>query len=125
MLRAHSKDLILSCHDISLGGLGVALAEMCIAGDKGIEISLQSEIRADKLLFSESNTRWVVEVDKKDRKEFEDNFTVPITHICDATEEISDENRFKISIDGEEKIDLELDELRETWKNTLGKKMGD
>jgi len=125
MLRAHSKDLILSCHDISLGGLGVALAEMCIAGDQRIEISLQSEMRGDKLLFSESNTRWIVEVDKEDRKEFEDNFTVPITHICDETEDSSDENRFKINIDGEEKIDLGLDELRETWKETLGKKMGD
>jgi phosphoribosylformylglycinamidine synthase len=32
--------VIVSCHDCSEGGLGVAIAEMCIAGDRGAEVTL-------------------------------------------------------------------------------------
>ena len=58
---------ILSCHDISDGGLAITLCEMAIGGSLGAEIDL-SEIsktmRSDVKLFSESPTRWLVEVPK-------------------------------------------------------------
>jgi phosphoribosylformylglycinamidine synthase len=62
--------LVESCHDLSEGGLGVAIAEMCLAGQTGAEISLarvsadpEKKInRSDLLLFSESNSRFLVEV---------------------------------------------------------------
>ncbi len=40
--RAIRAGLVQSCHDCSEGGLGVALAEMCIAGRLGAEIELSS-----------------------------------------------------------------------------------
>lgn len=56
--------LITACHDCSKGGLGVALAEMSLAGAKGASIDLglvpRDEVRHDELLFSESNSRFLL-----------------------------------------------------------------
>ncbi len=66
--RAIDERLIRSCHDLSEGGLAVAAAEMAFAGGLGIELDLQplaesTGIHDDAvLLFSESNTRFLVEV---------------------------------------------------------------
>ena len=71
LLKAMDKRLVLSCHDCSDGGLAVAVAEMCISGQVGAEIDLSAmdgELR--RKLYSESNSRWIVEVDGKDVTEF-------------------------------------------------------
>jgi len=65
------KRLVLSCHDCSDGGLAIAVAEMCISGQIGAQIDLSAmdgELRTK--LYSESNSRWIVEVDGKDVTEF-------------------------------------------------------
>ncbi len=62
---AMQAGLIVSCHDVSEGGLAVALAEMCIAGRLGATID---ELPHDDLvtaLFSESAGRLVVEVEQR------------------------------------------------------------
>ena len=61
------RGLVRSCHDLSEGGLAVALAEMAMAGGLGVEASLAEVPRGDadhpaSLLFSESPTRFVLEV---------------------------------------------------------------
>jgi phosphoribosylformylglycinamidine synthase len=58
MLSAMGEGLIASCHDVSDGGLAIAVAEMCLGGDLGAAVEVGAEWEA----FSESNTRWVVEV---------------------------------------------------------------
>ena len=55
----------LACHDISDGGLAVALAEMCFAGDLGAWIDLApvlAQADPESALFAEGLTRFVVEV---------------------------------------------------------------
>ncbi|MBS3816015.1 MAG: phosphoribosylformylglycinamidine synthase subunit PurL [Candidatus Thermoplasmatota archaeon] len=121
MLSAHSKGLIRSCHDVSLGGFGVALAEMCLAGNVGIRVDVETDLRSDKFLFSESNTRWIVEVEEENIEEFEKNFSVPVQRIGSVSKE---NGRVKVKMNGNEKIDLGLKEIRKYWKETLGKKMG-
>jgi len=118
MLEAHSKDLIKSCHDISLGGFGAAISEMCIAGDTGADIEVNTDLRPDVYLFSESNTRWLVEIDKKDVDEFEENFSVPIYRIG-----TTQDDKLEISLNGEKLINLEIETIRENWKEALGNKM--
>lgn len=74
--KAMSKGLVRSCHDCSDGGMAVALAEMAFAGGLGMEINLdpyampigQDLLLNDVMLFSESNTRFIVEV--ADEKKF-------------------------------------------------------
>lgn len=61
LLEAFSKFRVYSCHDVSMGGIAVALAEMAIAGQTGFRVELENYIQ----LFSESNTRWIVEGDEK------------------------------------------------------------
>jgi phosphoribosylformylglycinamidine synthase subunit PurL len=68
-LKAIEKGIVRSAHDVSDGGLAVALAECCIAGpDKplGARIELREMMRADALLFGESQSRIVVSVREKD-----------------------------------------------------------
>ncbi len=72
MLRAMDERIILSCHDVSEGGLAVTIAEMSMGGNIGADVNLSTLglMRTDFKLFSESNTRWVVEVDKEKEEEF-------------------------------------------------------
>jgi len=68
--------LVRACHDLSEGGLAVAAAEMAFAGGLGARISLaevpnSAEAPAAVLLFSESNTRFLVEVPPEKAGAFE------------------------------------------------------
>ncbi|TWT43600.1 Phosphoribosylformylglycinamidine synthase 2 [Thalassoglobus neptunius] len=57
------RGFVRSCHDLSEGGLAVTLAEIAFAGGLGAEIQLQkSGVDATVELFSESNTRFVLEI---------------------------------------------------------------
>jgi len=56
------KKLIASAHDVSDGGLYIALAESAIAGNLGFAIDTDSEIRKDAFLFGEAQGRVVVSV---------------------------------------------------------------
>jgi len=54
--------LVVSCHDVSEGGLAVSLAEMCIAGRLGARVDALPHDDLATSLFSESSGRLVVEV---------------------------------------------------------------
>ncbi len=54
--------LLASTHDLSEGGVAVALAECCIAGDIGAKVALDDDLPAHSSLFSESQSRFVVSV---------------------------------------------------------------
>jgi phosphoribosylformylglycinamidine synthase len=75
--RAMRAGLVRACHDCSEGGLGVAVAEMALAGGLGAVIRLadvptapQHPCGDDGLLFAESNGRYVVEVRPQDAAAF-------------------------------------------------------
>jgi phosphoribosylformylglycinamidine synthase len=82
--RAILNGLVRSCHDLSEGGLAVALAEMAIAGGVGAEVELHTHLwpatadspresenlPAHVLLFAESNSRFIVEVEPKKFRDF-------------------------------------------------------
>ncbi|MEN3045612.1 MAG: phosphoribosylformylglycinamidine synthase subunit PurL [Candidatus Hydrothermales bacterium] len=64
------KGIILSTHDVSQGGIFVAICEMCFALQKGVTINIESIERPDLFLFSESAGRIVVEVKREKESEF-------------------------------------------------------
>ncbi len=74
---AMQKGLVAACHDLSEGGIGVAAAEMAFAGGLGMSLDLKNVPlgapidRDDFVLFSESNSRFLVEIDPRNKKEFE------------------------------------------------------
>jgi phosphoribosylformylglycinamidine synthase II len=62
---AMQAGLIVSCHDVSEGGLAVALAEMCIGGRLGATITTLPHDDHTTALFSESMGRLIVEVEER------------------------------------------------------------
>jgi phosphoribosylformylglycinamidine synthase len=87
LVNVIDEQLVLSCHDLSEGGLGVAVAEMVVASKNfGAEIDLRKVLsetrRSDYVLFSESASRFLVEVDEGRCKQFEEFFLgLPVSKI--------------------------------------------
>ncbi len=62
---------VVSSHDISDGGLAIALAECCILSSKGATIELEKQLtRDDNLLFAEGGSRIIFSIDKMKEKEW-------------------------------------------------------
>ncbi len=120
LTAAIDDGIVMAAHDVSDGGLGVALAEMVLSSGLGMEVSLRSVPgdlvkRDDYLLFSESNGRFIVEVEMGSEGRFE---------------EIADEkgctyarmgrvrgDRLQVEgYDGRTIIDLGHEELRDAWR---------
>ncbi len=110
--------LIQSCHDLSEGGLAVALAEMCFGGRLGATVDLPA-IRGDKFapsyvqLFCETNGRHLVEVGPGDAAQFEACVSaVPYARIGEVlpSEQV-------IFTKGQERLfKLTLSEIATAWK---------
>lgn len=71
--QAISAGLVSACHDCSEGGVAVTLAEMCIGGKLGATVVLPDGFEP-KLLFSESQARFIVEVSVDNHEAFERAF---------------------------------------------------
>jgi len=114
---------IAACHDISNGGLAAALAEMVIAG-RGAEVCLYSmgDMRTDVKLFSESNTRWVVEVKGEREEDFRRIMKdVPLYKIGEV------KGDGLVIYDGDEMkkyVDMDRETLYRAWHDVLWKEMG-
>lgn len=54
---------ILSCHDVSEGGLATSVFEMCVGGNMGSTIEVPKDIDAANFLFNETAGCFVVELD--------------------------------------------------------------
>jgi len=115
LIKAMDNGLVRACHDISEGGLAVALSEMALGGGLGAEIDLSkiptTANRDDSTLFSESNGRFLVEVARGARKEFEK--TMEGRALAEAGK-VSEDGRLKIG-----SIDVEIEKLEESWKGAL------
>ena len=76
--QAIQNGLVRACHDCSEGGLAIAAAEMALAGGLGLRLDIESVPADDDAthpllrLFSESTTRWLVEVTPENALAFED-----------------------------------------------------
>ena len=122
--RAVRRGLILSCHDLSEGGLAVAAAEMSIAGRVpsgcGMEIDLY-RVPADTeapeaLLFAESPGRFLVEVAEDSTEKFERLVAgLPSARLGQTAEH----RRFVIRHKGEQLINLPLDTIDTAWRTSL------
>ncbi|GAB6157988.1 phosphoribosylformylglycinamidine synthase subunit PurL [Desulfotomaculum varum] len=65
VLAEIKSGLIKSAHDCAEGGLAVALAECCIAGGLGADITMVRRFRGDALLFGETQSRIIISVDRQ------------------------------------------------------------
>jgi phosphoribosylformylglycinamidine synthase len=67
-----AQRLVSSAHDVSLGGLFVALVECALPGGLGFDVTSPAEIRGDAFLFGESQSRVVVSVNAEQETKFLD-----------------------------------------------------
>ncbi len=117
------KGLVRACHDCSEGGIGVALSEMAFAGGLGATINLEavplgeSIDRDDFILFSESNSRFLVEVAPENKNEFEKIMSG--TRFA-AIGQVTDAEVLEIyGLNGKKIVSASLVELKEAWQKPL------
>ncbi len=121
--KATEKGLVKSMHDCSDGGLSVALAEMAFSGGLGMEVFLgevpvkAAGINNEGILFSESHSRFVVEVKKSKQKDFEKQLKGVA---CGLAGCLTDKTDFKVyGLDGKICINAGIPKLKEAWRAPL------
>jgi len=120
---AIADGLVASCHDMSEGGLAVALAEMAFAGDLGAGVRLAAMPlgepiqRDDILLFSESNSRFAVEVIAAQADEFERRLAGVA---CACVGAVTAEQVLRVTgLADEEVLAVGVQEMKTAWKRPL------
>ncbi|MDQ0230215.1 phosphoribosylformylglycinamidine synthase subunit PurL [Metabacillus malikii] len=111
--RAIRANTVASAHDVSEGGVAVAIAEPLFSGrGLGAEVTLSGE--ATTALFSESQTRFIVSVKKENQEAFEQLVdAVCIGEVTNTnTLVVKDEN-------GQSLINASVEELKDAWKGAI------
>jgi len=118
-LSTGNKDkLFLSIHDLSEGGLAVGLSEMTFSNKIGCEIDLsrlKTDLRYDILLFGESNSRFLIEVEEKNMKKVEE-LLKNIPHF-----KIGKTKGDSLVVKNKNKtlINIKIDKLLEKWEGAV------
>ncbi len=133
--RAIELGLVNSCHGIYKGGLAVALAQISFAGGLGLEIDLAQvpvsgdplsaglaesgsplNLGVDKILYSESASRFLVTVPQKNKKQFEKTLN---GNIFSEIGKVRDDEKFIIVASGKPIIEENIHELKKSWQNSF------
>jgi phosphoribosylformylglycinamidine synthase len=138
------RGIVRACHDLSEGGLAVALAEMALAGGLGAKVDLHAELRARgeneadrtaadvmshqiRLLFSESNSRYIVEIPRDREFDFVDLMESETPVVFEALGEVTQASKLVIT-DGwmhdcpaKDNVVLceDIGDLKECWQRPL------
>jgi phosphoribosylformylglycinamidine synthase len=109
--------LIRSCHDLSEGGLAIAVAEMAFAGGIGADLAKLGSLPDEVALFAESPTRFLLEVRPQHVEQLRQVLgPVPMREIGTTVKE----PRLRISgADGEWIVWLPLQQMKDAWQAPL------
>ncbi|HDS3847962.1 phosphoribosylformylglycinamidine synthase subunit PurL [Legionella pneumophila] len=109
--------LVNAAHDVSEGGVAVALAEMSFKNSLGVAVQINGELSADKLLFGETGG-FILEIDKQHKAAFDKlvtQYQVPYMIIGHTTEQpVLQMNSV---------INLPVEEARQAWENGLRERL--
>ena len=117
VLKAIQSGYVQSAHDISEGGLAVALAESCISDNLGASILLSGDLRTESFLFSESQSRILVSVSTEDVEKVK-NIAQEIGINCREIGEVTSD-RLQISYQDKPIIDLPIEQMTKAWKDAI------
>jgi phosphoribosylformylglycinamidine synthase len=108
------RGLLVAAHDLSEGGLAVALAEMALAGRLGVEVQLPNNgLSPAEVLFSESNGRLLLEVAPEETEALEELFEgAPLVCLGLVTEEPT----IRIGMNGNMLVDVAVEAAVLAWK---------
>jgi len=113
ILKLIDQNLIDTCHDVSLGGILIAISKMCIKGKKGIKINpIKGLVNKFEYFFGEDQGRYIIELSKKNQqkvKEILENSSVHFDEVgtIDQSDIIFD-NKTSLSVD-------DLEKENKTW----------
>ncbi len=120
------QGLVRACHDLSEGGLAIAAAEMSLAGLLGMDIDLgqvphdihvlHANLIDTLLLFSESASRFLLEVVPEQRAAFEAHMRSHGVQDIACIGVVSSTGRFTVRGGEQVLIDLTVADLQEAWK---------
>lgn len=118
VLTSIRAGLVRSAHDLSEGGLAVALAESCISGGIGANVELSANgLRSDVALFSESQSRIVLTAAPDRAEELKAAIAasgVPVEIIG-----IVGGDRLRVNLDGVSALDEAVAELKHVWEDAI------
>jgi phosphoribosylformylglycinamidine synthase subunit PurSL len=124
--KAIRAGLVQSSHDLSEGGLAVAAAEMALAGLLGMSIDIEQAPREPLeysgdllptiLLFSESASRFLIEVAPQQREAFEAHMQAQGAQDIACLGSVTENGRFEVRAGERVLIDLSVEELQAAWK---------
>jgi phosphoribosylformylglycinamidine synthase subunit PurSL len=118
---AIQQRLVRSCHDLSEGGLIAALAEMAFAGRLGVSVDIEPASRglsALVTLFSESNTRFLLEITPEKEAAVQGIFKsagVSLVRLGEVTEN----DRVAIKMGESLLVDESITKLLDRWQKPL------
>jgi len=121
--EAIRSGFVRACHDLSEGGLAVAAAEMAFAGDWGVGLDLSKvpvalDVEHDcQILFSESHSRFLLEVRPRDADRFEALFSgLPFAAVGEV---LHDKRVVLRGRSGRSIVDEKIADLKESWQKTM------
>ncbi len=123
--EALKRGVVASCHDLSDGGLAVAMAETAFAGGFGLSVDLGRVLftgvpcdrRDEVLLFSETASRHLVTVRPENREIFEDLMSGNCFSIIGMV--VEDKTLTVTGLNGSIVLNGELADLKEAWQSPL------
>ena len=117
VMKANEQNLIESCHDLSDGGLAVAVCESAIGTEFGVNLNLENfgDLSLNAILFSESHSRFVVSINPGNKNEFEKLFGKDSSLIGKVTSN----KMMKINFKNNCVVDLEMEDLEQSWNEGL------
>ncbi|MDR0267646.1 phosphoribosylformylglycinamidine synthase subunit PurL [Paenibacillus sp.] len=117
VLGAIQSGFVQSAHDLSEGGLAVALAESCISGSVGAQVALSTGLRSDLALFSESQSRILLSASKEQADKLQAYLTeqgVPVTLIGSVGGE-----SLVVEINDAPALHETVEGLRQVWEDAI------
>ena len=114
ILKLSNETLIVSCHDISVGGILTALSKMCIKGNKGVKINSQLKLlNKFNYFFAEDQGRYIIEIEKNNlnnvKKILEEN-SVHFDELGIVTKE---------NLEFKDELNISINELSKSYKTWL------
>ena len=117
VLGAIQSGLVQSAHDLSEGGLSVAVAESCISGGVGAQVQIETDLRSDFALFSESQSRILLSAtpEKAEQlKTYIEGHGVPIAIIGTVGG-----SNLTLDINGKNALNESVEALKQVWKDAI------
>tara|TARA_B100000161_G_scaffold167996_1_gene120200 strand:+ start:1642 stop:3834 length:2193 start_codon:yes stop_codon:yes gene_type:complete len=114
ILKLSNQNLIVSCHDISVGGILTALSKMCIKGNKGVKINSQLKLlNKFNYFFAEDQGRYIIEIEKNNLNKVKKILEENSVHF-DELGIVTNEN-----LEFKDELNISINDLSKSYKTWL------